>query len=600
MPVFALITIGVIALASTGGENNLEEADNSNPKDVLVPSSEEADNSNPKDVLVPSSEEADNSNPKDVLVPSSEEADNSNPKDVLVPSSEEADNSNPKDVLVPSSEEADVNLKIDLTSLTYNSENIEVLKSGTFYNPWTKNKDIWIDEFEDHGAIRLWDIFGKPSRESLDKESFKLLLAENREIISELAPKHDKFIVTLEYTPVWLSSSNDETPKHGQLVVANTYGPSDYETWNEIISETVVFFSQFDVDMYYEVWNEPDIDYWEGGIDSYLELYEQTASTVKSTDPNAKVGGAVTSHWSNEMEPGRKSLNIELIEYAAQNEVPLDFIVWHHYSTNPGKILEAKLSFEKAIKENNYEKIPEYVVSEWNVFFSDIRKSPLASSIMAENLFGFYTSGVDIQTFSSWEDFNYYVDDYSGYGLITQQGEKKPQYYVHQVFDILSRGQGLNVIQDENLTTIISQSSEDASCYDFVMWNLIPHVEKEAVAYILTNVPIDELSKYEDEGEIIEHIWKGHSIDGKRDKEFAVANSIHNEQFMDELYKKNEDRLNSEMKVRIDLQNNVDADINFDLSIKESINRKEIVQNNGQISFNLENNEVFYMNLCVK
>ena len=54
------------------------------------------------------------------------------------------------------------------------------------------------------------------------------------------------------------------------------------------------------------------------------------------------------------------------------------------------------------------------------------------------------------------------------------------------------------------------------------------------------------------------------------------------------------------MRVNMDLQNDVEVDIVFDLSIKESVNRKEIVQNNGQISFNLQNNEVFYVNLCVK
>jgi len=258
----------------------------------------------------------------------------------------------------------DKNLNIDLQTLSFSTENIEIFKSATFYNPWTKNKNIWAEDFEDHQAIRIWDIFGRPSLESTDMESFKLLLDENREMISELAPTHKKFIVSLEYTPMWLSSSDDKTLKAGQLVVANTHSPSDYKMWNEMIYETVIFFNEFNVEMYYEVWNEPDIHYWEGGIDPYLELYKQTALTVKSADPTAKVGGAVTSHWSNQIEPGRKSLNIELIEYAAENKLPLDFISWHHYSTNPGKIMEAKLAFEKAILENNYESIPEYVVSE--------------------------------------------------------------------------------------------------------------------------------------------------------------------------------------------------------------------------------------------
>jgi len=37
----------------------------------------------------------------------------------------------------------------------------------------------------------------------------------------------------------------------------------------------------------------------------------------------------------------------------------------------------------------------------------------------------------------------------------------------------------------------------------------------------------------------------------------------------------------------------------FNLAIKDSLSRKEIVQNNNQILFDLENNEVFYINLCV-
>ncbi|MDH3764343.1 MAG: hypothetical protein OER82_00845 [Nitrosopumilus sp.] len=425
-------------------------------------------------------------------------------------------------------------------------------------------------------------------------------MENEREIISELAPTHEKFIVSLAYTPTWLSSSNDETVKEGRILIANTHSPSDYKIWNEMIHETVIFFNEFDVEMYYEVWNEPDIYYWGEGIDSYLELYEETALTIKSADPAAKVGGAVTSHWSNEIEPGRKSLNIELIEYAAENKLPLDFISWHHYSTNPGKILEAKSAFERAFMENNNGQIPEYVVTEWNVFFSDVRKSPFASAIMAENLLGFYNAEVDIQTFSSWEDFHYYVDDYSGYGLITQQGDKKPQYYVHQIFDILSRGQGLNVIEDEDLTMIVSQSSKDQNCYDLVMWNMIPHAEKEAIEYILSNVPVDELTNYQNEENITEYIWKGKSIDGKRDQEFVVANLIHNEQYMDELYKKNQEELNSKMRLGINIPDGENMEIMFNLAIKDSLNRKEIIQNNNQILFDLENNEVFYINLCME
>ena len=491
-------------------------------------------------------------------------------------------------------------MEIDVKRLNFETEDKEILKSSTFFNPWSKNKNIWNNEFEDHRAIRIWNIFGQASLGSTDIESFKSLLEKEREIIEELSKNHEKFVVSLAFTPSWLSNSSDDSIMLGHITKANTHAPSDYTLWNKMISETVSFFNEFDVPMYYEVWNEPDIEYWNEGIDSYLKLYGETATTIKMTDPDAKVGGAVTSHWSNEMEPGRKSLNIELIEYAADNNLPLDFVSWHHYSVNPGKIMEAKTTFEKSFVENGYDPIPEYVVTEWNTFQSEIRKSPFASVIMAENLLGFYKAGVDIQAFSSWEDFHYYVDDFSGYGLITQQGDKKPQYYIHQIFDKMSRGDGLAVIENESLTMVIAKIKDNPNCYDMTMWNMVPHPEKEAIEYILQTIPSKELDKYQNKEKLTSQIWKGSSPSGVYNKEFSVANAIHNEWMMEELYKKNHDKLDLERNVSINLIDSQNVDIASNIAIKEGLNQKEVVVDNSQLLFNLENNEVFYVNLCLE
>ena len=48
---------------------------------------------------------------------------------------------------------------------------------------------------------------------------------------------------------------------------------------------------------YFEVWNEPNIDFW-GGIPrdkSYYELYEHTAKDLKAVNPRLRVGGPSTA-----------------------------------------------------------------------------------------------------------------------------------------------------------------------------------------------------------------------------------------------------------------------------------------------------------------
>ncbi len=52
---------------------------------------------------------------------------------------------------------------------------------------------------------------------------------------------------------------------------------------------------------YFEVWNEPNIDFWSGipSKQRYFELYDHTARALKAVSPRLRVGGPATSaaHW---------------------------------------------------------------------------------------------------------------------------------------------------------------------------------------------------------------------------------------------------------------------------------------------------------------
>lgn len=105
--------------------------------------------------------------------------------------------------------------------------------------------------------------------------------------------------------------------------------PKDYKKWDNLIRA----FAQHLVDRYgldevaqwyFEVWNEPNIDFWTGDPKraTYFELYDHTARALKAVSPRLRVGGPASSsaHWVD-----------SFIQHAAAENVPTDFISSHGY-----------------------------------------------------------------------------------------------------------------------------------------------------------------------------------------------------------------------------------------------------------------------------
>ncbi|HEY4382429.1 MAG TPA: beta-xylosidase [Acidobacteriaceae bacterium] len=72
--------------------------------------------------------------------------------------------------------------------------------------------------------------------------------------------------------------------------------PKDYAMWGELCRRVVEHFVQrYGRDevatWYFEVWNEPDISYWQGTPEQYFKLYDYSVAGVRKALPNARVGG---------------------------------------------------------------------------------------------------------------------------------------------------------------------------------------------------------------------------------------------------------------------------------------------------------------------
>lgn len=74
------------------------------------------------------------------------------------------------------------------------------------------------------------------------------------------------------------------------------YPPKDYRKWSELVFQFVRHVRERygDAELrtwLWEVWNEPDIGYWQGTPEEYFKLYDYSVDAVLRAFPDARIGG---------------------------------------------------------------------------------------------------------------------------------------------------------------------------------------------------------------------------------------------------------------------------------------------------------------------
>lgn len=114
--------------------------------------------------------------------------------------------------------------------------------------------------------------------------------------------------------------------------------PKDYVAWGTLCRKftehLVLRYGKEEVSQWYwEVWNEPDIDYWHGTPEEYNKLYDYAVAGVRKALPNAIVGGPATTGPGSEKAAHflRQFLDHVATQKGAAdgNQIPLDFISFH-------------------------------------------------------------------------------------------------------------------------------------------------------------------------------------------------------------------------------------------------------------------------------
>jgi xylan 1,4-beta-xylosidase len=226
----------------------------------------------------------------------------------------------------------------------------------------------------------------------------------------------------------------------------NVAPPKDYAKWDDLIRN----FAQHLVERYgieevaqwyFEVWNEPNIDFWAGEPKqpTYFELYDHTARTLKAVSPRLRVGGPSSSsaHWVD-----------DFLAHASREHVAVDFVSSHSYGDDTvedlfgtseeipmdQRVCRSIRKVHDQIAASAFPKVP-LMWTEWNVpSFGDLksRDTIYVGAALADDI-AQCDGLVDMMSFWTFSDvfeeggpkrepFD------GGFGLMAAGGIKKPSY----------------------------------------------------------------------------------------------------------------------------------------------------------------------------
>lgn len=113
------------------------------------------------------------------------------------------------------------------------------------------------------------------------------------------------------------------------------YPPNDYNKWRELIYQwakhCVARYGKKEVESWWwEVWNEPNISYWQGTVEEYCKMYDYAADGLLKALPTAKIGGCdVTGGGSKFLAAFIKHCLNETNYATGKIGSPLDLILFH-------------------------------------------------------------------------------------------------------------------------------------------------------------------------------------------------------------------------------------------------------------------------------
>jgi len=272
------------------------------------------------------------------------------------------------------------------------------------------------------------------------------------QIYDGLLAHHVKPYVELSFMPRQLAAS---AALHSFWYRPVVSPPKDYRLWGALVEAFARHLAaRYGIEelssWYFEVWNEPNIDFWAGEpkFETYMQLYEVAARALKRVSPRLRVGGPATAQaaWT-----GR------FLDECARRGLAADFVSTHVYANDRPEDVFGKAGPEdrRAMLGRAVDKVYHEVRSSalpatpihWSEFNASYRNEPevtdsaymgpwLAETIARArgkaDLMSFWTFSDDFE-----EQGIFKSPFYGGFGLVNPQGIPKAAFHAFRLLHLL-------------------------------------------------------------------------------------------------------------------------------------------------------------------
>jgi len=226
--------------------------------------------------------------------------------------------------------------------------------------------------------------------------------------------------------------------------------PKKWDDWSLVVQKTIERYSGENTrlcgqvtgswfeDVYYEVWNEPDLETfgkWSlyGGNKDYKILYYYSVLGANNARNVRRflIGGPVTTAaYQNWFQV--------FADYILEKNLRVDFLSWHHYSKNPEDFYQDINNLNQWLKDDKYVRfrhLPK-IISEWGY---DSNPNPIAdTNIGAAHTIASIRNLIEQQVEMGFA-FEIKDGQTPSWGILNSLGQKKPRYFALQLLNSLDR-----------------------------------------------------------------------------------------------------------------------------------------------------------------
>jgi xylan 1,4-beta-xylosidase len=266
----------------------------------------------------------------------------------------------------------------------------------------------------------------------------------------------------------------------------NVAPPKDWAKWDDLIYQfTNHLVERYGIDevakWYFEVWNEPNIDFWAGEPKqaTYWELYDHTAADVKRVNSRLRIGGPATAQaaWVD-----------AFIQHCTENHVPVDFVSTHVYGNDSARdvfasneniprdqmVCRAVKKVHDQIKASARPELP-LIWSEFNASYKDepeVTDALYMGPWLADTIR--QCDGL-VDSMSYWTFSDVFEEQgvvkkpfYGGFGLIAAGNIPKPTYNIFKLLHTL----GDERLAIDDTSALVTRKKDGA--LELAVWNLFP------------------------------------------------------------------------------------------------------------------------------